>query len=216
MGAARSGNTAGAQADIEKLKEQRTALEKGGQGYWAGQVEIQILAAQAWMAQGQDNKSDALKFMRAAADLEDASEKHVAMENRLYPMRELLADMLMTQGEAVAALKEYEASLKNAPMRLRGFYGAAQAAEASGDAKKAREYFEKLARLTKNADGGRPAPGDVIGARVVIGLLGLGLVLLPGRILADPTDEASKEQVDPEYAAGKAAIATKDWTLRFG
>ena len=30
--------------------------------------------------------------MRAAADLEDNSEKHVAMENRLYPMRELLGD----------------------------------------------------------------------------------------------------------------------------
>jgi hypothetical protein len=155
-GAARSGDAAAAQADIEKLKEQRAALEKAGQGYWAGQVEIQILAAQGWTAQGQGNKSDALKFMRAAADLEDASEKHVAMENRLYPMRELLADMLLAQGEAVAALKEYEASLKNAPMRLRGFYGAAKAAEASGDAKKGREYFEKLARLTRYSDGDRP------------------------------------------------------------
>ena len=37
--------------------------------------------------------------MRAAADLEDGSEKHVAMENRLYPMRELLGDMLMEQGQ---------------------------------------------------------------------------------------------------------------------
>jgi Tfp pilus assembly protein PilF len=108
------------------------------------------------MAQSQGNKSDALKFMRAATDLEDASEKHVAMENRLYPMRELLADMLMAQGEGAAALKEYETSLKNAPMRLRGFYGAAKAAEASGDATKAREYFEKLARLTRYADGDRP------------------------------------------------------------
>jgi tetratricopeptide (TPR) repeat protein len=156
MGAARSGDTAAAQTDIEKLKEQRAALEKAGQGYWAGQVEIQILGAQAWTALGQGDKSDALKFMRAAADLEDASEKHVAMENRLYPMRELLADMLMAQGEAAAALKEYETSLKNAPMRLRGFYGAAKAAEASGDAKKGREYFEKLARLTPHADGDRP------------------------------------------------------------
>jgi tetratricopeptide (TPR) repeat protein len=156
MGAARSGDTTAAQADIEKLKEQRAALEKAGQGYWAGQVEIQILGAQAWTAQGQGNKSDALKFMRATADLEDASEKHVAMENRLYPMRELLADMLMVQGEAAAALKEYETSLKNAPMRLRGFYGVAKAAEAAGDAKKAREYFEKLARLTRHADGDRP------------------------------------------------------------
>jgi tetratricopeptide (TPR) repeat protein len=156
MGGARSGYAAAAQADTEKLKEQRVALEKAGQGYWAGQVEIQILGAQAWIAQAQGNKSDALKFMRAAADLEDASEKHVAMENRLYPMRELLADMLLAQGEATAALKEYETSLKNAPMRLRGFYGAAKAAEASGDAKKARDYFEKLARLTRHADGDRP------------------------------------------------------------
>jgi hypothetical protein len=99
MGGARSGDAAAAQADIEKLKEQRAALEKAGQGYWAGQVEIQILAAQGWTAQGQSNKSDALKFMRAAADLEDASEKHVAMENRLYPMRELLADMLLARGQ---------------------------------------------------------------------------------------------------------------------
>jgi tetratricopeptide (TPR) repeat protein len=156
VGAARSGDTAAAQADIEKLKEQRATLEKAGQGYWAGQVEIQILSAQAWTAAGQGNRSDALKFMRAAADLEDASEKHVAMENRLYPMRELLADMLLAQGEAASALTEYETSLKNAPMRLRGFYGAAKAAEASGDAKKAREYFEKLTRLTRYADGDRP------------------------------------------------------------
>ncbi len=156
MGAARSGDAAAAQTDIDKLKERRAGLENAGQGYWAGQVEIQILGAQAWTAQGQGNKSDALKFMRAAADLEDASEKHVAMENRLYPMRELLADMLMAQGEAVAALKEYETSLKNAPMRLRGFYGTAKAAEAAGDARKARAYFEKLARLTRHADGDRP------------------------------------------------------------
>jgi len=156
MGGARGGDVAAARADIDKLKEQRAALEKAGQSYWAGQVEIQILGAQAWTAQGEGNKSDALKLMRAAADLEDASEKHVAMENRLYPMRELLADMLMAQGEAAAALKEYETSLKNAPMRLRGFYGAAKAAEASGDAKKARDYFEKLAKLTRYADGDRP------------------------------------------------------------
>src|SRR5215813_14250523 len=156
VGGARSGDIAAARADIGKLKEQRAALEKAGQGYWAGQVEIQILGAQAWTAQGEGNKAEALKFMKTAADLEDASEKHVAMENRLYPMRELLGDMLMAQGEAAAALKEYEPSLKKAPLRLRRCYGAAKPAEASGDAKKARDYFEKLARLTKNADGDRP------------------------------------------------------------
>ena len=51
----------------------------------------------------------------------------------------------------------------------------------------------------------------MIGTRILIALLGLGLALLPGRMLADPTDDASREQADPEYAAGKAAIAAKDW-----
>src|SRR5947209_622518 len=97
LGAARSGDVAGAQTDIDKLKEQRAALEEAKQSYWAEQVEVQILAAQAWLAQGRNDRAEALKLMRAAADLEDASEKHVAMENRLYPMRELLADMLMAQ-----------------------------------------------------------------------------------------------------------------------
>jgi Flp pilus assembly protein TadD len=58
----------------------------------------------------------------------------------------------------------------------------------------------------------------VIGVRISaglfgIGLLGLGLALLPGTIVADPNDEEPKEgRLDPDYAAGKAAIAVKDWT----
>ena len=156
IGAARRADFVAAQTDIDILKDLRGQLEKANQGYWAGQVEIQVLAAQAWLAQAQSNRDDALRLMGAAADLEDGSEKHVAMENRLYPMRELLGDMLMTQDQAKAALKEYEASLKNAPMRLRGFYGAAKAAEAVGDQKKAAGYFERLRRLTRNADSDRP------------------------------------------------------------
>jgi tetratricopeptide (TPR) repeat protein len=155
MGAARSGNFTAAQADIDKLKELRTGLEQAQQSYWAEQVEVQILGAQAWMAQGQGNKDEALKFMRAAADLEDGSEKHVAMENRLYPMRELLGDMLREQGQPAAALKEYEVSMKNAPNRLRGYYGAAKAAEAVGEKKKGATYMRSLAQLTRDANGDR-------------------------------------------------------------
>jgi tetratricopeptide (TPR) repeat protein len=155
MGAARSGNPAAAQADVEKLKGLREGLEKAKQSYWAEQVEVQVLGAQAWVAKAQGNFVEALKFMRAAADLEDGSEKHVAMENRLYPMRELLADMLMELGAPSVALNEYEASMKNAPERLRGYYGAAKAAEASGDKQKAAGYFSKFAQLTRTGDGDR-------------------------------------------------------------
>jgi tetratricopeptide (TPR) repeat protein len=156
MGAARSGNFAAAQADIDKLKELRSGLEQAQQSYWAEQVEVQILGAQAWMAQGQGNKDEALRFMRAAADLEDGSEKHVAMENRLYPMRELLGDMLREQGQPAAALKEYEVSMKNAPNRLRGYYGAAKAAAAAGNQQKAATYMRSLALMTRDADSDRP------------------------------------------------------------
>lgn len=97
LGAARSGDFAAAQAAIATLKDLRGALEKNKQDYWARQVEIQILAAQAWVAQGQNDRAEGLRSMRAAADLEDASKKHVAMENRLYPMRELLGDLLMAR-----------------------------------------------------------------------------------------------------------------------
>jgi Flp pilus assembly protein TadD len=52
----------------------------------------------------------------------------------------------------------------------------------------------------------------VIGAKISFGLLAVGLALMPGVILAEPTEEAAKEgQLDPDYAAGKAAIAAKDW-----
>jgi len=152
VGSARSGEPAAAEADIAKLKQLREGLLEAKQGYWAEQIEVQILGAQGWLEQARSNKDEALKFMRAAADLEDGSAKHVAMENRLYPMRELLGDMLREQGQPESALKEYEVSMKNSPNRLRGFYGAAKAAEAAGKSKRA---FNQLARLTRSADGDR-------------------------------------------------------------
>src|SRR5712691_2675686 len=156
MGAARSGDVTAAQADIEKLKQLREGLLQAKRPYWAEQVESQVLSAIAWVSNAQGNRDEALEFVRGAADLEDSSEKHVAMENRLYPMRELLGDMLRGYGESATALKEYEVSMKNAPNRLRGYYGAAKAAQDSGQAKKASAYYKQLARLTRDADGDRP------------------------------------------------------------
>jgi tetratricopeptide (TPR) repeat protein len=155
LGAARGGDAAAAQADIEKLKALREGLLKANQAYWAEQVEVQVLGAQAWTSLAQGRKDEALKLMRAAADLEDGSEKHVSMENRLYPMRELLGDMLRGEGEHAAALKEYQMSMKNAPQRLRGLYGAAKAAEGAGEKKLAAGYLAQLAKLTRGADGER-------------------------------------------------------------
>jgi hypothetical protein len=152
VGAARLGKPDAAKDEIAQLQ----ALSKGAENsYWGEQVHVLVLAASAWQAQAAGRADEALKLMRAAADLEDSTEKHVAMENRLYPMREMLGDMLLENGQAGPALQAYEASLHAMPNRLRGFYGAARAAKGAGDAAKTREYFEKLAALGKNADADR-------------------------------------------------------------
>jgi tetratricopeptide (TPR) repeat protein len=94
--------------------------------------------------------------MRRAADGEDASVKHVAMENRLYPMRELLGDLLMEAGQSKAALAEYTKAIAQNPNRFRGLFGAARAAEASGDRQRATDYYSKLVQLSSKGDGVRP------------------------------------------------------------
>jgi tetratricopeptide (TPR) repeat protein len=156
IGSARSGDIAAAEQAADKLKELRTTLDKADQSYWAEQVEIQALAALGWIAQAKGEKEQAVKFMRAAADIEDNSEKHIEMEHRLYPMRELLGDLLMEQQQPAQALNEYEASLQSSPNRLRGWYGAAKAARETKQPDKAASYFRKLLELTANADTERP------------------------------------------------------------
>ena len=156
MGSARSGDLEAAQKNIEQLLRIEDELLKSKDDYWAQQTKIQRDAATAWVMFGEGKKDAAIKLMRTAADLEDGGEKHVAMENRLWPMRELLGDMLLAANAPGLALKEYEASLQSARNRYRGLYGAAKAAQRSGDPERARTYFVKLLALCANADTQRP------------------------------------------------------------
>jgi len=156
MGAARSGGLESARKDLEQLQRVKDQLVQSKQDYWAQQVEIQRSAAAAWVAFAEGKKDEALKLMRSAADQEDASQKDVAMENHLWPMRELLGELLLSTNEPAQALREFEASLESARNRYRGFYGAAKAAQQSRDQQKARSYYEKLLALCSHSDGQRP------------------------------------------------------------
>jgi tetratricopeptide (TPR) repeat protein len=168
LGMARSGDLAGAKREIEAMRALRSALQKSDQSYWADRSEEQMLAVSAWIALAEGARDQALKFMRAAADGEDGSVKNVSMENRLYPMRELLADLLLEMGQAAPALREYQAALRLTPNRYRGLYGAAKAAEAAGDRRIAADYFAKLVVLSKNADTVRP---ELAGAKAYLAQL---------------------------------------------
>jgi hypothetical protein len=56
MGSARSGDLVVAGREVDKLKELRAALENASQSYWATQVEVQMLAASAWIAQKREKE----------------------------------------------------------------------------------------------------------------------------------------------------------------
>jgi tetratricopeptide (TPR) repeat protein len=156
LGMARSGDVAGAKAEIEAIKDLRAALERSNQSYWADRSEEQMLAISAWIALKEGAHDQALKLMRAAAEGEDGSVKHVAMENRLYPMRELYAELLLETGQPAAALREFETALEQTPNRYRVLLGIARAANAMGDRAKASEYYGRLVDLAKSADTERP------------------------------------------------------------
>jgi tetratricopeptide (TPR) repeat protein len=156
LGLARLGDRAGANREIDAMQRLRAAMEKSGDRYWAERTGEQIVAVSAWVALSGGAKDQAVTLMRQAADGEDASIKHVAMENRLYPLRELLGDLLLEAGRPKEALTEFTNSLKQYPNRYRGLYGSARAAEASGDAAAAKGYYAKMLELSKQAEGKRP------------------------------------------------------------
>jgi tetratricopeptide (TPR) repeat protein len=158
VGAARLGDLAHveqARVDVAKMIEVRGKYAAKEEPYWAEQTEVLIDSASGWLARAQKGNGAALRHLRKAADLEDASEKHVSMENRLFPVREQLGYLLLELQEPEKALAEFEASLKSTPNRLRGLYGAAKAAERAGHSGVARGYYQKLRELTAGANGKR-------------------------------------------------------------
>jgi len=156
VGEARSGDLAAARKDAAQLESFHTALLTAKNTYWATEVEIQWLAATAWIALGEGRSEEALKFMRAAADLEDHNEKHIVTPGRIVPARELLGEMLLELKQPSAALKEFEASQLREPNRFRNYLGSARAAEMAGDRAKSASYYQKLVTLAKDADTARP------------------------------------------------------------
>jgi len=156
VGAARGGDAAEARRQIERLRALHATLTERKLGYWAEQTEVQAKVVTAWALKAEGKHAEALAAMRAAADHEDATEKHVVVPGPVMPARELLADMLLELGRPAEALPQYEASLAKEPNRFRGLAGAAFAAERAGDRARARVHYEKLAAMCAGSESTRP------------------------------------------------------------
>lgn len=117
LGASRTRDFANASASIDSLSAIQQRLSQKNEPYWAEQVAIQRLGAQAWLELAQGKKDDALKLMREAAAREDATEKNAVTPGPLAPAHELLGDMFVQLGQPTEADAEYRTTLKKEPNR---------------------------------------------------------------------------------------------------
>jgi hypothetical protein len=149
LGAAHVVDLPRARASVDSLAVLRARLVVAGEGYWAEQVAIQQLGADAWVTLASGRQDDAVALMREAARREDATEKAAVTPGPLAPARELLADMLLSLGRPIEALAEYRAVLAREPGRYRALDGAVQAAHAVGDSASQAAFERELVQLTR-------------------------------------------------------------------
>ncbi|MES2713894.1 MAG: hypothetical protein V4653_20125, partial [Pseudomonadota bacterium] len=111
-------------------------------------------------------KEEGLIALRAAAEHQDRTDKHVVTPGPLAPAREILAEALLEADQAAAALREFEAVQQTEPRRFRAVAGAARAAEQAGDREAARRHYAALIEIAPNAD---PARAELAQARRFVG-----------------------------------------------
>ena len=155
VGLARSGKPEAAAADVEALQRLAESL-RASNAYWAEQIDIQHVAATAWIAYAEGKGDEARELMGKAAEMEAGTEKHVITPGPLAPAREQLAEMLLAADRPADALAEFEAVQQVEPNRFRALAGAGRAAELAGDLAAAKRYYGQVVALTASADTSRP------------------------------------------------------------
>lgn len=165
LGAARLGDIAAARLEARALHDLREPVRETENDYWAGLVDVYAAAADAWLARAEGHNADAVALMARSAKLDDAREKHINLENRLLPMRELYGELLLEVGRPAEALTAFQTSLKSSPNRYRSLAGAARATAALGQTKAADQWRRRVLDLTRDADTQRP---EMVAARAAL------------------------------------------------
>lgn len=155
-----------AEEELEILKSLRQKIVDNGNQSNAKQVMIQINITQGLIYFLSGKQNEGIALLKEAVEMEDDVGKHGITPGKLIPAREFLADMLLNVDKPNHALEVFEENLKVNPNRFNGIYGAAIAANQSGNKEKAVMYFEKLLKLTENTNSDRP---EIIEAKVFIG-----------------------------------------------
>lgn len=156
LGVARLGDTAGAAVEVAALARVSEDMKSRGDNDWATVVDIKRRLLTSWRELATGDTLAALRDARAAADIEDVTEKQPITPAELLPARELEGDMLLALHRYVEARAAYERTLSRERGRARSLFGAARAAELAGDAAGARRRYTEFLDQLQRADGDRP------------------------------------------------------------
>ena len=152
MGNVHLNKIAEAKKELEAMRTLHDSLLKKKESYMANQVDVQIKTGEAWILLGEGKKDGALERMQVAARMEDETLKHPVTPGEVLPARELLGDMLMELNQPKLALEAYEQDLEKHANRFNGLWGAANAAQKSGNTEKANKYFALVADRSGHSD----------------------------------------------------------------
>ena len=155
IGATRQADTAQSRLEIAALAATEADMTRRGDTEWARVVAIKRQAVTAWSELAAGDTAHALRDAKAAADLEDVTEKQPVTPAELLPARELEADMLLATGRYAEAHAAYETTLTREPRRARSLFGSARAAQLAGDRAGARHRYNEFLEQMKSGDGAR-------------------------------------------------------------
>jgi tetratricopeptide (TPR) repeat protein len=161
IGKARLGDTAGARAELEKLKEVWAAQRKQAQneGYPMAK-ENHLGPVEVWLLFSEGKHEEALKEMRAIAERDEKA----GVDSLSIPAREQLADMLLELKRPMEAAAEYKQALIQSPNRFNSLFGAAHSLQLAGNATEATVFYSKLLE-SAGTSGDRP---ELAEARAVL------------------------------------------------
>ena len=159
MAAANTGAAQEARDAAEELRGLRTPPQAQNVPYIAAILSAARIQARMIDAAVAAHQKDFPRALEAARDAVASTERRpppVGPPQLIKPPHELLADILLAAGEEEPAQQNYRTALARHENRARSLLGAARAAAANGDARRARQLYANLERQWKGADAALP------------------------------------------------------------
>lgn len=151
LGAAQQRELGEAGRANRRLQELEIGARNIGEELFARHIHVLSLEIQAWLAHANGERTNALRLMREAAELEESTPKPPVTPAPTLPARELLGDLLLEQKRDAEALAAYKRVLELYPRRFNSLLGAARAARAAGEEAVARAFYRELLGVADTA-----------------------------------------------------------------